>query len=142
VICSPALKASGRAARWVVAQQRQQQCDAEADLEQDLLPIQPAPARHSRAQLPRAPAGSCLQLHHNYPNKILAFGHNVLVDTVSAGGGLYKIQFFKFKMKICSLRKLTIGATAALAAISLSPASAQAACAPGTPAGTCRVTVN
>jgi hypothetical protein len=45
-------------------------------------------------------------------------------------------------MKICSLRKLTIGATAALAAISLSPASAQAACAPGTPAGTCRVTVN
>ena len=45
-------------------------------------------------------------------------------------------------MRICSFRKLFIGATAALAAISLSLGSAQAACAPGTPAGTCRVTVN
>ena len=34
-----------------------------------------------------------------------------------------------------------LGAAAALAAISLSPGSAQAACAPGTPASTCRVTV-
>jgi hypothetical protein len=27
------------------------------------------------------PAGSCLQLHHDFPNKILAFSSNVLVDT-------------------------------------------------------------
>jgi len=44
-------------------------------------------------------------------------------------------------MKVCSLRKLTISAAADLVAFSLSPGSAQAACAPGTPAGTCRVTV-
>lgn len=44
-------------------------------------------------------------------------------------------------MKVCSLRKLTLSAAAALVAISLSPGSAQATCAPGTPAGTCRVTV-
>jgi hypothetical protein len=61
VICSPALTASGRAAGWVMAQQRQQQCDAEADLEQDLQRIQPAPARHPHAQRPGAPAGYCLQ---------------------------------------------------------------------------------
>jgi hypothetical protein len=39
------------------------------------------------------------------------------------------------------LPKLALGAAVALAALSLSPGSAQAACAPGTPAGTCRVTV-
>jgi len=44
-------------------------------------------------------------------------------------------------MKVCSFRKLTLSAAAALVAISLSPGSAQADCAPGTPAGTCRVTV-
>ena len=44
-------------------------------------------------------------------------------------------------MKVCSLRKLTISAAADLVAFSLSPGSAQAACAPGTPAGTCRVTL-
>ena len=44
-------------------------------------------------------------------------------------------------MKACSFRKLTLSAAAALVAISLSPGSAQADCAPGTPAGTCRVTV-
>ena len=51
LICSPALTASSRAARWVAALQRQQQCDAKADLAQALLRIQPAPARHPPAQL-------------------------------------------------------------------------------------------
>jgi len=37
--------------------------------------------------------------------------------------------------------KLALGVAAALAALSLSPGQAQAACAPGTAAGTCRVTV-
>jgi len=44
-------------------------------------------------------------------------------------------------MKVCSFRKLTLSAAAALVAISLSPGPAQATCASGTPAGTCRVTV-
>jgi hypothetical protein len=39
------------------------------------------------------------------------------------------------------LLKGVLGAAVALAALSLSTGSAQAACAPGTPAGTCRVTV-
>jgi len=52
-----------------------------------------------------------------------------------------------FAMRRCSfslapLPKLALGAAAALAAISLSPGSAQAACAPGTDSSICRVTVN
>jgi hypothetical protein len=46
-----------------------------------------------------------------------------------------------FYSSLAPLPKLALGAAVALAALSLSPGSAQAACAPGTPSLTCRVTV-
>jgi hypothetical protein len=49
----------------------------------DLAPV----ARGMAIQQGGDPAGSSLQLHHDFLNKILAFGHNVPINTVSAGGG-------------------------------------------------------
>jgi hypothetical protein len=110
--------------------QRQQQCDAEADLEQDLLRIQPAPDRHPPpAQLPGAPAGSCLQQQqHHLPQTLVATKTCLPIPT--SGGGLIisSVLFKNFKMIRFSAfsLKLALGAAAALAAISLSPGSAQA----------------
>jgi hypothetical protein len=62
-----ALTASTRAARW------------------DLTSKAPTPRMGPRQPFAAAiqdPAGSCLQLHHDFPNKILAYINNVLVDTV------------------------------------------------------------
>jgi hypothetical protein len=50
-------------------------------------------------------------------------------------------QAFRLGGRPIFLLKGALGAGVALAAISFSTGSAQAACAPGTPAGTCRVTV-
>ncbi len=50
-------------------------------------------------------------------------------------------QAFRSGGRPIPLSKLALGAAVALAALSLSPGSAQAACAQVTPAGTCRVTV-
>jgi hypothetical protein len=41
-------------------------------------------SRQAVASAIQDPAGSCVQLHHDFLNKILAFGHNVTVDAVSA----------------------------------------------------------
>jgi len=48
----------------------------------------------------------------------------------------------RFSVSFAPLPKLALGAAAALAALSLSPGDAQAACALSSPANTCRVTVN
>jgi len=104
------------------------QCDAEADLEQDLLLIQPVPARHPR---PTAQGtGLILPAAAAAPTPDLGCDQNVSADTDKRGGGLNNFfgfsknfQMFRFS---ASFPKLALGAAAALAAISLSPGSAQA----------------
>jgi hypothetical protein len=66
--------------------QLQQQCDAEADLERDLLRIQPAPARHP----PRPTAQGTVWIlpAAAAPAPDLGCGQNVPADTDKQGGGL------------------------------------------------------
>jgi hypothetical protein len=96
------------------------------ELAQALLRIQPAPARHPHAQRPRAPAGSWLQQHHYRPQTLVA---TKTCLPIPSSGGVKIYRFFKnFKMISFSAfsPKLALGAAAPLAAISLSPGSAQA----------------
>ena len=80
---------------------------------------QPPPIWHMRLAVLLMPA---VLFHHGFPSKIHAFGQNVPKNTDPAGQG---DRFENICMNL-KMIKIAFSTAAALAAISLSPASAQA----------------